>query len=152
MTPIRFEVPIKAQSTSNLREHWAVKNKRVDAQKRATRSRCPPWAGGPLLVVTLTRVAPRALDDDNLRGALKSVRDAVATWLRVDDASPIVRWEYGQEKGAEPCVRVEVRRAVETVPVVPPAPEPVREMATVESGLPPAPRKGTSGRKGRVAP
>lgn len=106
----RFDVPVKTASTSNLREHWAAKNKRTDAQKRATRSRCPPWTGGPLLLVTLTRVSPRALDDDNLRGALKSVRDAVATWLRVDDASPLVRWEYAQEKGATPMVRVEGRR------------------------------------------
>lgn len=98
---------MKVPSASNLREHWAVKAKRVDAQRRATRYRCPAWTGGPLLVVRLTRVASRSLDDDNLRGALKSVRDAVAMWLKVDDASPLVRWEYAQEKGAEPCVRVE---------------------------------------------
>jgi hypothetical protein len=103
----RFEVPMKAPSTSNLREHWGAKAKRVDAQKRHTRARCPAWTDGPLLVVRLTRVAPRSLDDDNLRGALKSVRDAVASWLKVDDASPLVRWEYAQEKGAEPCIRVE---------------------------------------------
>jgi hypothetical protein len=104
---ISFTVPIRAQSTSNLREHWAAKHKRVDAQKRATRLLCPPWTHGPLLVVTLTRVSPRALDDDNLRGALKSVRDAVASWLKVDDASPLVRWDYGQERG-EQSVRVEL--------------------------------------------
>lgn len=103
----RFEVPVKAQSTSNLREHWTAKYTRTDAQKRATRAKCPPWTSGPLLVVTLTRVAPRPLDDDNLRGALKSIRDAVATWLKVDDASPLVRWEYQQEKGSAPMVRVE---------------------------------------------
>jgi hypothetical protein len=107
VTDFRFEVPVKVASTSNLREHWAAKHKRTDAQKRATRAKCPPWTGGPLLVVTLTRVAPRRLDDDNLRGALKSVRDAVATWLRIDDASPLVRWEYAQETGKVPLVRVE---------------------------------------------
>jgi hypothetical protein len=108
MTSLTFEVPVKAASTSNLREHWAVKHKRTDAQKAATRRRCPEWKAGPLLVVCLTRVAPRALDDDNLRGALKSVRDAVATWLRVDDRTPLVRWDYAQVKGAEPLVRVDV--------------------------------------------
>lgn len=103
----RFEVPMKVPSVSNLREHWAAKAKRVDAQKRAVRYRCPAWTGRPLLVVRLTRVAPRALDDDNLRGALKAVRDAVASWLKVDDASPLVRWEYAQERGSAVCVRVE---------------------------------------------
>lgn len=105
----RFEVPIKTASTSNLREHWRARHRRTDTQKKATRYRCPPWHGGPLLVVRLTRIAPRRLDDDNLRGALKSVRDGVATWLRVDDASPLVLWEYAQETGPEPLVRVEGR-------------------------------------------
>jgi hypothetical protein len=104
---IAFTVPIRAPSASNLREHWAARAKRVDRQKVATRAMCPVWRSGPLLVVTLTRVSPRTLDDDNLRGALKSVRDGVATWLRVDDATPLVRWEYVQDKG-EPSVRVEV--------------------------------------------
>ncbi|PTL79081.1 hypothetical protein [Vitiosangium sp. GDMCC 1.1324] len=103
-----IEVPVKTASTSNLREHWAARHKRTDAQKAATRRRCPEWTAGPLLVVRLARVAPRKLDDDNLRGALKSVRDAIATWLRVDDASPLVRWEYLQERGPTPLVRVEV--------------------------------------------
>lgn len=150
MRIIQFEIPIKTQSTSNLREHWAVKAKRVEAQKRATRSMCPAWTGGSLLVVTLTRVAPRRLDDDNLRGALKSVRDAVASWLRVDDASPLVRWEYGQEKGTGASVRVEVRGPAMPPPAVSPAW--TGEVAAVENTLSPAPRKGVSGRKGRVEP
>src|SRR5690242_6717148 len=103
-----FEVPIKTRSTSNLREHPMARYRRTDSQKAATRRRCPEWTAGPLLVVRLTRVAPRKLDDDNVRGALKSVRDAVASSLRVDDASPLVRWEYTQEKGSTPLVRVEV--------------------------------------------
>jgi hypothetical protein len=148
MMRIAFEVQIRAQSTSNLREHWAVKAKRVDAQKRATRAKCPAWNGGPLLVVTLTRVAPRRLDDDNLRGALKSVRDAVASWLRVDDASPLVRWEYGQEKGAGASVRVEVLGPAMQPPAVSPAW--TGEVAAVENTLSPAPRKDVSGRRAKV--
>lgn len=101
-----FTVPVKAASASNLREHHMARHRRTSAQKDATRRRCPEWVGGALLVVTLTRVAPRRLDDDNLRGALKSVRDAVASWLRVDDATPLVRWEYAQEKGLKPLVMV----------------------------------------------
>lgn len=109
MTCIRFEVPIKTKSTANLREHWAAKYKRTDAQKSATRRKCPEWQAGPLLVVRLTRVSPRMLDKgDNLNSALKSVRDALASWLRVDDRTPLVEWLYAQEKGAEPHVRVEV--------------------------------------------
>lgn len=60
-------------------------------------------------VVTITRVGPRALDDDNLAASCKSVRDEVATWLRVDDRSPSVTWAYRQERGPY-AVRVEVTR------------------------------------------
>jgi hypothetical protein len=105
-----FTVPVKTASTSNLREHWAAKAKRAATQRTVTRAVCPTLRMEPLLVVRLTRISPRALDDDNLRGALKSVRDAVAAWLKVDDASPLVQWEYGQEKG-ESCVCVNVWRA-----------------------------------------
>lgn len=108
MNRISFEVPVKTASTSNLREHWATKHKRTDAQKAATRRRCPQWTAAPMLYVRLTRVAPRALDDDNLRGALKSVRDAIASWLRVDDRSPLVGWLYEQQRGPTPLVRVEI--------------------------------------------
>ena len=109
MTPITFSVPIQTKSVANLREHWTAKAKRVKAQRRATAYRTPPALKslGPLLVVTLTRVSARRLDDDNLQGALKGVRDQVACALGVDDRSSLVRWEYGQEKG-EDEVRVRV--------------------------------------------
>lgn len=111
--PITFRVPIETKSTSNLREHHMARARRVKKQREATTLAMGVWVGEPLLVVTLTRVAPRALDDDNLRGALKAVRDAVAARLRIDDASPLVRWEYTQEKTPRkyaPYVRVHVAR------------------------------------------
>jgi hypothetical protein len=114
MNGFTFEVPIKAPSTSNLREHHMARHRRTDAQKAATLYRMPQWTGGALLVVTLTRVGPRRLDDDNLRGALKAVRDAVASRLRIDDASPLVRWEYAQEKGPKALVRIEGRPVTHT--------------------------------------
>ena len=69
--------------------------------------------------VTLTRVAPSSgLDDDNLAGALKGVRDEVAKWLRVDDrdratvlrvraaARPWgVRIEFGPPASGRSCSR-----------------------------------------------
>ena len=49
--------------------------------------------------VLLKRIGPRKLDDDNLRGALKAVRDEVAAFLGVDDGDARVQWEYAQGKG-----------------------------------------------------
>jgi glucose-6-phosphate-specific signal transduction histidine kinase len=94
-------IPMKAASTANVREHWAARHRRTKPQRRAaallTKSLVRDLR--PALTITLTRVSPRALDDDNLRGALKSFRDGVASALRIDDRSPLVRFEYAQRRG-----------------------------------------------------
>jgi hypothetical protein len=105
---ISFSIPIKTQSVANVREHWTAKAKRTKSQRDAAMKLCPKWTHGPLLVVTLTRTAPRELDSDNLASALKATRDGIAARLRIDDGSPLVDWRYQQRKG-EPGVLVEIR-------------------------------------------
>lgn len=126
---IAFELKMKTKRLNDsLRGSWQAKA--ADAKKQRTKARvaCPPWDGGALLVVRLTRVSPGTLDDDALPAALKHVRDGVADRLKVDDASPLVRWEYAQAKG-EAAVRVEVLR------------DPVRMLEVwVDAGLIRAPR------------
>jgi len=51
--------------------------------------------------VWLVRIAPRVLDDDNLRGALKGVRDAVADWLGRNDNDQHIHWRYAQLRGSK---------------------------------------------------
>jgi hypothetical protein len=58
----------------------------------------------PAAVVTITRVAPRELDDDNLQSALKSVRDGIADWWdsaykHGDDRQTALIWCYAQKRG-----------------------------------------------------
>ena len=102
-------IPIALPSVANLREHWSVKARRVKSQRNAV-----GWLLGnrprPSLpvVVTLTRVAPRSLDGDNLQGAFKATRDAVATWLGYEDNHPGIRWEYDQRAGKPACVEIRV--------------------------------------------
>ena len=99
-------------SVANLREHWSAK------AKRAKRHRRRAWLElralghgcefvGPL-VVTLTRISPRALDGDNLQSAFKASRDGVADWLGTDDADSRVTWAYAQERAKTQAVRIEV--------------------------------------------
>lgn len=104
MTQLTVLVPIRIESSLNLREHWRVKANRNSSHRAAT------WfslkAAGKFdpailpCVVTITRIAPRELDSDNAIGGAKSCRDGIADWLGVDDASPLVDWRYAQERGA----------------------------------------------------
>lgn len=101
---ITLRLPIRTQSEMNMREHWAKKASRARSHRCVAKmvgnaTTLPNSLTFPL-VVTLTRVAPRPLDDDNVRGALKATRDGIADWLQVDDRkSDIVRYEYAQQKG-----------------------------------------------------
>lgn len=114
---LRVSLPIKTRSLLNLREHWAARARRTKAHRAATILALRAHLGSAdmrreldgdgQIVVTLIRYG-RRLDDDNLRGALKAVRDGVAEWAGIDDGSPRWRWEYGQNKAGKPGERVEV--------------------------------------------
>lgn len=67
----------------------------------------------PPCVVTVTRVAPRKLDEhDGLPASCKAVIDGIADALGVNDRDPSVTWVIGQERGAPKYygVRITVRR------------------------------------------
>lgn len=97
-----IRVEIRTVPGLNAREHWRTRARRVKAERAATAWMLKP-ATRPQLpcTVLLTRVAPSAgVDDDNLSGALKAVRDQVAEWLGVDDKrSDLVRYVYAQRRG-----------------------------------------------------
>lgn len=95
-----------------------VRARRVKTQRALVSRQMPAWPGGPLLHVRLTRVAPRPLDSDNCAAAMKSFRDACASRLRIDDASPLVEWHYAQAKG-DPEVVVQIWAKGEDAPPVP---------------------------------
>lgn len=48
------------------------------------------------LVVCLVSFRRKLLDDDNLSGSCKHLRDAIAASLGLDDGDKRIRWEYGQ--------------------------------------------------------
>jgi hypothetical protein len=51
-------------------------------------------------VVRMTRIAPRALDDDNLAYAFKSCRDSLAACIGLrSDRDPRVVWQCAQRRG-----------------------------------------------------
>lgn len=105
---MKFSIPkLRLPSLSNLRSQWLV----IAAKKEAKLAtwlairelKLPP----PPLVVTITRVGPRRLDDDNLAAACKYVRDEIADAVGEDDGSDLYTWRYGQRRGSY-SVEVEI--------------------------------------------
>jgi hypothetical protein len=96
-------VPLRIRSEANLREHWRTKHKRSKEQKFivgvALAKHRPPAV--EKIEITLTRQGVRKLDDDNLAGGCKGVRDQIAAWLGIDDGSDRLTWRYRQEKSKE---------------------------------------------------
>lgn len=115
--PPRVVVAFEVVTTSelNAREHWRTQRARWQDQRDRTSEALtlPADRGLPVLgpwCVKLVRVASKLLDDDNLGGAFKEVRDTVAAALHISDCDPLVGWAYAQELGAadDPSCRIEV--------------------------------------------
>lgn len=105
-----FELPLRTVSALNMREHWAAKARRVKDERSTAFYLCRKFARdvGVPCIVTMTRRSPGTLDDDNLRGALKGVRDGIADALGIDDRDPRVQWHYQQQKAGHHAVLVRI--------------------------------------------
>lgn len=104
-----ISIPMRTVPGMNVREHWRTRTARVKAEKECVAWELVNLERPPVpCSCLLMRVAPsRGLDDDNLAGALKSVRDAVAAWIGIDDGlRDVVRYEYSQIRGPW-AVRIE---------------------------------------------
>lgn len=103
---ITFEIQIQTISVANSGHgwHWYRSNKRTKREHdeawlsthEATINVSRPFTSCSHVTVLLTRVAPRKLDDDNLRTALKSIRDGVADALGIDDGDDRITFNYDQ--------------------------------------------------------
>lgn len=92
-----IELPLRIESVANKREHWTIRARRTKQHRLAALA--VPVHPLPC-IVTLTRVAPRALDShDNLRGGFKALVDGIADRLGVKDNDPRVEWRYAQVRG-----------------------------------------------------
>lgn len=116
---IEFEIPITTISESNRRGHWRKHAGRHKSQREAARLFANPRCLGMkdaafMWRVTLVRLSPRLLDDDNLRGALKHVRDGIADAIGIDDRKG--EWRYRQTKRKQPGVMVHIEPATPACP------------------------------------
>lgn len=128
MQKIIWEIPIKTVSEANSSEHWTTKSKRHKIQQflmrqvfKRERSEIPLPC-----VVRFTRLSPKLLDDDNLRMAMKWLRDELSDCItdnkryyinkkgraqRImgrNDSDPRIRWEYAQQACKVAGIRIEI--------------------------------------------
>lgn len=106
----------------NIREHHMARKRRVESERAGVVGTMlvelgPDWRrrlGPAPYVVTLTRIGPRAMDDDNIQGACKAIRDQVAVELGYDDSprSPIA-WRYAPQRRGEYGVEVQIESVAE---------------------------------------
>jgi hypothetical protein len=100
---IVMELPIETISEANTKEHWARKANRVKKQRADAFYYCRLKRGiievspDATIKIKLVRLAPKKLDNDNLVSAFKAIRDGIADWLKVNDGSDKITWEYDQE-------------------------------------------------------
>lgn len=104
-------------SEANRRDHWAVKRKRARLQQEATflalaglgKDARDTLRAAKKVRVTFVRIGGKKLDSDNLVGAFKAIRDALAKFLRVDDGSNKLEWEWPVQEGGQRGFRIELR-------------------------------------------
>lgn len=126
MRPSRIYIPLHTVSEANERGAWHASARRTREQRRLLELTLATKARPPLpVVITIVRVAPLPLDEDNLARALKGIRDQVACWIcpvviqkgkkkgqvTGDDRDPRVTWRVAQRKGKphEYAVEIHVR-------------------------------------------
>lgn len=127
MTKRTFDLPIRTISEANCSEHWTKSSRRHKEQQFVIRLLFNKIGRVKLpCVINLVRLAPRLLDDDNLRSAFKWIRDEIAECLFPDkkktyvhkgkvcqvrgmnDSNELVTWQYGQEKNRLTGIRIEI--------------------------------------------
>lgn len=93
-------------------EHWGARKRRVDTEHgivlgALAAARRP---AGPRWRVAIMREGIALMDDDGLAISAKAVRDAIASWLGVDDGpTGPVAWSYAQVKAKGYGVRITIK-------------------------------------------
>lgn len=106
---VTVKLPITTKKRANRRRHWALHHRRIADQRHATAVLLLNYAGKCKKTperITLVRIAPRDLDDDNLVSALKAIRDGIQDWAGIDDRK--LKCSYEQRRGGKNEYAVEI--------------------------------------------
>lgn len=95
----RIPIPVKTGNGLNNRGNWRVAAARAKRERETACMLTPKTLAERLpVVVTMTRKSAGVLDDDNLQGSLKHIRDGIADAFGVPDNDPRITWRYAQQK------------------------------------------------------
>jgi hypothetical protein len=115
-----FKVQIPKElmvSEANNRDHWSVKRKRQNLVNMMLRPHVIIAKDRVKLPckITMIRVSPRKLDEDNNIFNFKGIRDFIADQLipdlapgRADDDRTLLHFDYGQKKGVPKEYAIEI--------------------------------------------
>lgn len=108
-------LPIRTVSETNQSEHWATRQRRAKAQRLAAFAALHRKVSIPKfpIVIGMTRIAQRQLDQGNLEASFKHIQDGIADWLcgiygHGQDRMEGLIWSYGQRKGRSKEYAVEI--------------------------------------------
>jgi len=110
---VTVEMPVRVVSEQNTRGHWRVGHARAASQKQAVTFLLKDAREHVdkkfVQRVTFQRCGGRKLDSDNLVGAFKHVRDAVAVWLGADDGPDGgIAWIVDQNQDTQSAVGIRI--------------------------------------------
>lgn len=106
-TSFDLKVKISGLNKSSRYQHWgkqanlSKKHRTLAAIATSNQIVARNIKGSLKYVVTFTRFGKRKLDDDNLIGGLKHIRDGVSDALGVNDGSDRITFHYKQEIHSE---------------------------------------------------
>lgn len=113
---IDWHLKIATVSEMNCTDAWPERHARAKAQKQLIFAQWRSEKPNITLPceITLTRISPRELDEDNLPPAFKFIRDALASLIIPGlapgraDGDKRIKWRYAQEKGPL-SIRVQIK-------------------------------------------
>lgn len=112
---VRVQLPIRLQTEGNTGGHWTTKASRAKAQREKVRQSSLGGIGflashALPLTITFVRIGPgtRKMDDDNLSGSAKHVRDEIARIIGIDDGDSRIAWKYAQRRGSAHAVEITI--------------------------------------------
>lgn len=105
---VHARLPLRTTTESNAKGSWRPKAERAKIQRTYARDVVRTQLPRVPCTIEMVRIAPVALDDDNLPSALKHVRDGIADALGLDDRDKRLKFTCSEKSRGRGDYAVEV--------------------------------------------